>query len=75
MHPILENGGHARGIDLKSLAEFRAAVSRKTGVDYGDDDWKRFQPPAVEFGAGDPKAVEEAYSERQRKIHGEDVPF
>jgi len=75
MHPILDNSGHARGIDLKSLAEFRRVVSRKTGEDYGEGDWKRFKPPSVEFSAGDPEAVEAAYSERQRKIHGEDIPF
>lgn len=76
MHPILENGGHARGIDLKSLSDFRAAVSRRTGVDYGDGGgWKRFKAPSVDFRVGDPEDVENAYSERQRAIHGEDIPF
>lgn len=75
MHPVLENGGHARGIDLKSLAQFRAAVSRKTGVDYGSGEWARFKPPAAELPSSDPKAVEEAWTDRQRAIHGEDPPF
>ncbi|AXX97254.1 DUF5906 domain-containing protein [Profundibacter amoris] len=76
MHPILENGGHARGIDLKSLSDFRAAVSRRTGVDYDNGGgWKRFKTPSVDFRVGDPEDVEKAYSERQRAIHGEDIQF
>lgn len=76
MHPILENGGHARGIDLKSLSDFRAAVSRRTGVDYGNGGgWGRFKTPSVDFRVGDPEDVEKAYSERQKAIHGEDTPF
>lgn len=76
MHPILENGGHARGIDLKSLSDFRAAVARRTGVDYDSGGgWKKFKTPSVDFSVGDPADVEAAYAERQRKIHGEEPSF
>lgn len=75
MHPILDNGGHARGIDLLTLAEFRAAVSRRTGVDYGEGSWKPYKPPQIDISAPDPDAVEQVHSERQRAKYGEDTPF
>lgn len=75
MHPVLDNGGCSRGIDLKSLAEFRAAVSRKTGIEYGEGEWKRFRIPETNMVVPDPAAVEAAFEKREREKHGEGVPF
>lgn len=53
MHPIFENGGYARGIDLLSLAEFRAAVAKRSRKEYpAEGDWSPFVLPAPDNRVG-----------------------
>lgn len=70
LHAVFENGGYARGIDLGTLADFRAAVAKRTRKEYPTEgDWRPFKPPMTEtILDGDPADVE-------RFAKDEDVPF
>lgn len=70
LHAVFENGGYARGIDLGTLADFRAAVAKRTRKEYPTEgDWRAFKPPMTEWVRdGDPADVE-------RLAKDEDVPF
>lgn len=76
VEPEYAEGGHARGLSLGSLPEFRQAVSRITGQQYGDGDWGKFELPTNFAGKIATDAdVEAAFAARERQKYGESPPF